>query len=116
MGESGFPKHIQKQITEEPSIHTRCGSVIGILESYPVEGDAGISKLKKGEVVRRNNNTFYFGGEWYPILCTIEEVDTSRKWTIDEYDGAESIKYLEPVLVSEELNYWKEVCTCERQM
>jgi hypothetical protein len=37
---------------------------------------------------------------------SIVEVDTTRPWTIEEYDGAEYIEYLdENKLVDEELNY-----------
>jgi hypothetical protein len=36
---------------------------------------------------------------------TIDSVDTSRLWTIDEYDGSEGIVYLE--IVDKELNFCK---------
>ena len=39
----------------------------------------------------------------------IIDVDISRPWCIEEYDGAESVKYLdEYVCISEELNYFIE--------
>jgi len=38
----------------------------------------------------------------------IVDVDNTRKWRIDEYDGAEGIEYFnEPVLVDKELNMYK---------
>lgn len=42
------------------------------------------------------------------VSFTIQEVDTSRPWTIEEYDGAEYIKYLDGYeLVDSECNYYK---------
>lgn len=40
-------------------------------------------------------------------LLIIEEVDTSRPWFIDEYDGAENIQYIDYDIVIPELNYCK---------
>ena len=43
------------------------------------------------------------------MIChvSIVTVDTSRKWCIEEYDGAEEIQYIEDmVCVDKELNYW----------
>lgn len=43
-------------------------------------------------------------------LCvvTIGEVDTSRPWTMADYDNSEYIKYLDDYqCVNEELNYWE---------
>lgn len=38
----------------------------------------------------------------------IVDVDNTRKWRIDEYDGAEDIEYFrEPVLVDKELNMYR---------
>lgn len=38
----------------------------------------------------------------------IEEVDTSRPWTIESYDSCEHVKYLdERKCLDEELNYWE---------
>ena len=37
---------------------------------------------------------------------TVETVDTDKMWTIGEYDGAESVKYLEPKVIEEEYNYY----------
>lgn len=42
-------------------------------------------------------------------LCIIE-VDTSRPWVVDEYDGAENLTYLdETVPISKELNFYKRI-------
>ena len=42
------------------------------------------------------------------VSITIQDVDTSRPWTIKEYDGAEFVSYLDDKkLVDEVLNYWE---------
>jgi hypothetical protein len=42
-----------------------------------------------------------------PSFFSIDEVDSSRPWTVEEYDGSEGIVYLdERKLTDEELNYW----------
>lgn len=39
---------------------------------------------------------------------SVGKVDTSRPWIIDEYDGAEEIKYLDEYKISnKELNYYE---------
>lgn len=109
-GASGFPEHIQKQIKEQRFPECRCGSIIEILEKYPSEPRENLAekhkKLRFDEVLRCEDK-FYFGVKPYNISCTIVEVDTSKKWTLSEYDGAEYIKYLDYKCISEELNYWK---------
>ena len=56
-------------------------------------------------------NNFYFKTEEessFVFRLKIVEVDTSKKWKIDEYDGAEGIEYFrEPVLVDKELNMYR---------
>lgn len=48
----------------------------------------------------------------YISSFSIVDVDTTRPWTIKEYDNAEYIKYLDECkLADEELNYW-ENCNC----
>lgn len=42
---------------------------------------------------------------------TVVEVDEKRPWTIDEYDGAESVKYIDNyVLIDEKYNLYVERC------
>lgn len=108
-GESGFPDYIEEQIVEKSFPEYRCGSIINILESYPNEPNMDKYKnLKVGEVLRYGD-IFYFGNSFHPVRCTIEEVDISKKWTIEEYDGVEGIEYLEFECLSEELNYYKQI-------
>ena len=109
-GASGFPKQIQNQIKEKDFPYIRCGSIIDILEQYPSVSKVTLmekyNKLKVDEVLRCDNK-FYFGAKPYNISCSIVEVDTSKKWRISEYDGAEGIEYLEHKCIAEDLNYWK---------
>lgn len=117
-GPSGFPEHILKQIQETNFPQSRCGSVIDILENIPKQ-DTGtcpvafrnrLENLKSDEVLRLGNK-FIFGNECRShnnITCEIVEVDVNKKWTIDMYDGAEHIEYIDNyVCISGKLNYWE---------
>ena len=47
-------------------------------------------------------------GSNYPITTlAIVDVDITRPWTIDSYDGKEYIKYLDYDVVNEDINYCK---------
>lgn len=74
-----------------------------------------LDDLKLGEIIRCENRIFICDEENkhsegnYVTCLYVWEVDTSNRWTIDEYDGALSIKYLkEPKLINEEFNYYEE--------
>lgn len=51
----------------------------------------------------------FLGREKHQYL-SIEKVDASKPWTIDNYDGAEYIRYLVVEVVDPELNYCKLIC------
>ena len=57
------------------------------------------------------NKPLYCGwgiGTYYPITTIqIADVDTTRPWCIDNYDGKEYIKYLDYDVVDEDINYCK---------
>ncbi|MFO1442848.1 hypothetical protein KDN24_06420 [Bacillus sp. Bva_UNVM-123] len=53
-----------------------------------------------------NINVFQVGKEYYQY-ASIVEIDTTKPWTIEEYDGAEYIKYIEYEVLDEKLNYCK---------
>lgn len=57
-------------------------------------------KMKDNEVVVLNEDTDDL------LLIRIEDVDTSRVWMIDEYDGAEVVSYLNPTQVNPEINQY----------
>ena len=53
------------------------------------------------------NRYYYKSNEGYISSFSIIDIDTTRPWTIAEYDGAEYVQYLdEDKLVDKELNYW----------
>ena len=61
----------------------------------------------ENKVIRFTDNQFYFYNEnsKYIHPFSIVEVDTSRPWKIEEYDGAEYIQYLDYIVINEEINY-----------
>lgn len=109
VGDSSIPKKIQQEMNDKPFPENRCGRVVEYLESYPIITDnlaKAFESLKDGEVLRASENTFYFGGRFYPIRCNIIEIDETRPWAFDEYDGAEGILYLDGYkCVNEKMNY-----------
>ena len=45
---------------------------------------------------------------WFPTSSMqIAEVDTTRPWTIENYDGKEYIRYLDVDVIHEDINYCK---------
>ena len=61
----------------------------------------------ENKLLKFSNNQFYFYNENSEYLhpFSIVEVDSSRPWKIEEYDGAEYIQYLDYVVINEEINY-----------
>lgn len=110
---------------EEKGIRGRIGEIVDYVENnhvvYPT-----ICKLPEMEKEFKNNKELIVkfediqknGYQKYTVYndigysgtvtFSIVEVDTTRPWTIEEYDGAEYIQYLdENKLVDEELNYYE---------
>jgi hypothetical protein len=57
------------------------------------------------EFVEKNSKDgLFFGKEDYMYL-RVAEVDTSKQWTISEFDGAESIKYIKIKVIDKDLNF-----------
>lgn len=58
------------------------------------------------EALRDNfNKSYSMPGKHYYDRVSIVEVNISRPWTIKDYDGAESISYLDYNVVMPEINY-----------
>lgn len=58
------------------------------------------------EYVEKNVNEHgVMKGKDYWTYVIVVEVDTSKPWCIDEYDGSEHIMYLEYEVLNKELNY-----------
>lgn len=55
----------------------------------------------------KSDRVFYYYNTSINILeqFTILEVDTSRPWKIENYDGAEYVQYLDYVVINEDINY-----------
>ena len=60
-------------------------------------------------IVCIDNSKYFIYNKKLKYISSLEivEVDTSRPWTIEEYDGAEYIKYLDYEILDKELNYGK---------
>lgn len=55
----------------------------------------------------RKKKSELFGSNYPITTLAIVDVDITRPWTIDVYDGAEYIKYLDYDVVDEDINYCK---------
>lgn len=71
-------------------------------------------KIQKGLLYIEYTDTDVLDFLWYDDALeditsfSIVDVDTTRPWTIDEYDGAEYIKYLDTyTLENESLNFYR---------
>ena len=84
---------------------------VGILNIVPY-------LLKNKDAVIKGNNrhcseeklpsvTYYTWDRYINNLhkMVVQTVDTSKKWGIEEYDGAESVVYYEPRFLEEEYNF-----------
>lgn len=65
-----------------------------------------VEQLKTGEYMKVEDR-LYFMGSIYLSHFTMHDVDTAKRWCIEEYDGAEYIEYLEYELIDEDLNYYR---------
>lgn len=65
-----------------------------------------VEQLKTGEYMRVEDR-LYFMGSIYLSHFTMYDVDTSKRWCIEEYDGAEYVEYLDYELVDKELNCYR---------
>lgn len=52
--------------------------------------------------IKDKNNEMYFKGNREIYVIAIEEVNTSKPWRVNEYDGAEEIQYFNGVTVIDE--------------
>lgn len=55
-------------------------------------------------IENKSENGFFMGdSDWQHL--NIVEVDTAKKWTIESYDGKESIKYIDLNIIDKSINY-----------
>ena len=124
-GGAEYTPEMQKIMQKSTGVRRRVGEVVEYVESVAKEcpkPDMVQDMLKDDEtileVVRTDKKCTYC------IKCSNEEsilygnivsfcivnVDDTRPWTIENYDGYEGVKYLDKrKLEDEELNYWAEI-------
>ena len=84
----------------------RWGKAINHIEYVAVPAnspDAETAKVVQYPGTEPNSKTYLFKSE--NIILSIVEVDTSRNWTIQKYDGAEYVQYLDYTVINEAYGY-----------
>ena len=66
-------------------------------------------KQSKEKLIKVDKDQYYCYSNIKEVPCAIRivEVDISRPWTIEDYDGAEYIQYLDYIIENKEINYCK---------
>lgn len=104
MNESKFPFNRVGKIVEfiEKTAIDKTGEDIFKTKEWLNEDLERIAACKEG------NQVFYLigNGDGQVSNLSIMNVDISRPWTIEEYDGSEYVKYLDGYSVVKELNYY----------
>lgn len=82
-----------------------------LIDGLPVNYDASSTKVVEvmnelGTDYLRYDDTFYFRTSIYDwVELSIVEIDTSRPWILKNYDGLESVTYIDDFkVIDEELN------------
>ena len=84
---------------QKTAIQMISGTSSESLEKFLKENPETIINIGDSKYFIYNKNLKYISS------LEIVEVDISRPWTIEEYDGAEYIKYLDYEITNKELNY-----------
>lgn len=115
----GTPK-MREIMKKYVGIRCRVGEIIKYVENNRLLFfDACEDAMNMAKSIMNDNNEaivgfegnqdgyYYKSNEGYISSFSIIDVDTTRPWTIAEYDGAEYVQYLdEDKLIDKELNYW----------
>lgn len=109
-GTSSIPEDLLQAAEENPEgvIRNRTGAVISKLKEirYEIEGLTGFTEetlkkliLEKGIIYSKQDHLYFYmkEGDTHFTQMKIEQVNTNRKWILHEYDGAESIQYIEDI-------------------
>lgn len=109
-GSSSIPDELMEAAKENPEsmIRHRSGAVVKKLKeiAYEIDGLDGMTEAKlksliiKNGVIHAKKEGIYLymkKGDGYFTTMGIVQVDTGRKWILHDYDGAESILYVEDV-------------------
>lgn len=110
---------MKKIMKENKFPFNRVGKIIEYIESKAVDKTGSdIFEIRKWlnedleniAICVDCNQKFYLvgDGDGGSDNFSISDVDITRPWTIEEYDGSEYVKYLDRYGVIKELNYYKE--------
>ena len=86
----------------------RWGSVIQFIETNAVNANQLDSNQINAKVicypgVDKNSKTYLFKED--NVILNIVDVDTSRPWSIETYDGAEYVQYLDFSYIDKNINF-----------
>lgn len=115
------PKQIKEKLQAKTDIEYRIALAkeLKSIEDYRVlhadlTEDEMIKRLKndilQSNIIARLDNNIYFKSSYFNNTIahlSIVTVDTTIPWKINDYDGAESIKYLDLKLVNEKYNLYE---------
>ena len=118
-------EEMQKIMDKSEFPYNRMGEIVDFIEknAEKVVDYSAHSLLQTKKNIGKfylSNNIYACCERKYPISCfgtnypvttlAIVDVDITRPWTIDSYDGGEYIKYLDYDVVNEDINYckWKD--------
>ena len=117
---SGQNEELNRILASEPFPRNRMGEILDFLEVLPdcsedvrekglfgnafaqYVTDKGAIKMAYGHGVYQY---FIANGNEHPIIVSINEVDTSKPWTIKEYDGSEHVEVLDYEIIDPEIYY-----------
>lgn len=107
-----LPEKLRRAADKNPEdrFKYRSGNVVDRLKemAYGIENLSGYTEemlreqIKKHTIIHEKAHDTYYYIENEGCLSliktlVIEHVDTSRQWILDEYDGSEAIRYIEPI-------------------
>lgn len=99
-----IPKDLISFVTSGQS--WRWGNVVQALEQKAVPAeDSNSANAKIVRYMGPDPNTKMYLFRADNISISVVDVDISRKWTIEKYDGAEYIQYLDYRVVNEAMGY-----------
>ena len=118
-----FTPKMKEIMDKYEGIRQRTGEVIEYVENNYELCEGGNYDLIRSSLVKNKEKilkvktlhnsdldyVYWIYTESYGVcVFKIEEVDVTRPWTIDDYDSAEYIKYLDDrKCLDKELNYWE---------
>lgn len=121
--EAEYPTEEMKKIMDKSEFpYNRIGEIVDYIEENSEEivdysAYSLLNTKKNIGKIRLSSNIYacctkkkeseLFGSNYPITTLAIVDVDITRPWTIDSYDGKEYIKYLDYDVVNEDINYCK---------